>query len=667
MNLKTSFFNSTLFKSNIKRFWWVAAIFFIASLTFGNLPLIDSGDTEGFYVITIMACIIAAILPTILFSYLDFAGSVTCLHAFPIKRKAHFITHITTIYALILVPAVICYMVGALYCSTTDYRTLSNAITISALWKMFVVLITYVTIFASGGILANMVTGNPISAIVFSGLFIGFPYYTEIIFSEFLQKNVYGIPRYTLSFTNLSINEFTPYLTVSFFIWLAIIFISWLLYKNRRLETNGDIISFNFLKPVFIGCVSAFFGLLGYFYLTSLFNLESIFLILPFGLLGVIISNMLAKKAFTIKSAVKPCLIYILGVVVLWAVITFDLSGYENYIPKANDIASVCIANDATKNPPDFAGRRGGVDYYYTDPYNSAELDFTQPEEIEKVQNLHKWLIKNKGNGKDNYTFIPITYTLKDGSTVARLYPVNHTTDKEALAPVYNTKQMHLAKYFIFRDFEKTITSISVKDQRIAGNNKLFNTYAGNSEKGKALLAALSEDAMAADYNTLVNYNSNTLTTIYIAYNRPVETEDAKPADSELFGDEVRIGITASFVKTNALLAEYGLLDTIINPEQISYAEVYFYHLTQGEKTIKITNKEQILQLYKINSSYADITQSTKLSDDNIYGINISFYDEQEQPLYTLDCETTSNLPAFLISAANEWTQTLVDKNQTAS
>lgn len=101
MNLKTSYFNTTLFKANLKRFWWVAVIFFVGFLTFGILPIITDNDIEGFYMMTIIACIISAVMPTILFSYLDFPGSVTCMHAFPIKRKAHYITHIFTIYALI--------------------------------------------------------------------------------------------------------------------------------------------------------------------------------------------------------------------------------------------------------------------------------------------------------------------------------------------------------------------------------------------------------------------------------------------------------------------------------------------------------------------------------------------------------------------------------------
>ena len=661
MNLKTSFFNTTLFKANIKRFWWVSAIYLIAFLTFAILPLMDGEHSGsiiyGFETMTVIGYLLAALLPAILFSYLDFPGSVTCMHSFPIKRKAHYITNIVTIYVLILVPAIICYIMGMLYntIATTHFSTITLA-------TMFLLLIIYVTIFASGGILGTMVTGNPIAAIAFSALFIGLPYYTEAIVSEFLSQNIYGMPHYELiTFAGLDVKEFTTYTIVSFFVWLGVMFLSWLLYKNRPLETNGDIISFSFLKPVFIGCVSIFLGFLGYFYLTSLFEIESIFLILPFGILGIIVANMLAKKAFTLRGSFVPGVIYIVGVTLLWAVVTYDLTGYENRIPKTEDIASVYIAdiNNMTKyngTPENYAGSRGGVDYYYSDPLKQSEIEFTEPEDIENVRNMHKWLVENRESKR--YIYLPIIYTLKDGSTLSRRYRVNlSTADSTVFEPVYCTKQMRLNKYFIFRDFEKTINSLEITDMRLMGDDKTFKILSGNDELTAKLMEALEQDVLSASYNTIVHRNYDTFTRIEINYSRPVETIDKKTYTNaaEIFNDCITIGITSSFVRTKALLKEYGLDDRIIKREQIAYAEVYF-NGNEGNNALKISDSKSVDEIYSL---YADSDYNSKAStplNENIFEVVISFYDENGKQLFGNSIDPyTADLPAFLIYEAEKW------------
>jgi ABC-2 type transport system permease protein len=671
MNLKTSYFNTTLFKANIKRFWWVAAIFFIAFLTFGILPLINEGNLDGFHVMTGISAVIAAVLPAILFSYLDFPGSVTCMHAFPIKRKAHYITNIVTIYVLILVPAVICYIIGALYYSAMLYPVNTMSPSPAIFGTMLLLLIVFVTIFASGGILGTMVTGNPIAAIAFSALFIGLPYYTEALFSTFLSTNLYGMPLYEMhTFSGLSVDKFTPYMIISFFVWLGVMLLSWLLYKNRRLETNGDIISFGFLKPVFVGCVSVFLGLVGYFYLTEIFKVESVFLILPFGILGIIIANMLAKKAFTLKGALIPGVIYIVGVTILWAVVAYDLTGYENRIPKTEDIASVRITDTDDRfvsyngTQSEFAGKIEGTEYYYSDPLDPTELEFTDPEEIEKVRNMHKWLTENREN-KTQYRFVPIEYTLKDGSTLKRRYPVNFTTDAEAVAPVYCTKQMRLNKYFIFRDFEKTINSVMIRDSRITVDGDLFEVLSGNDEKTAAIMEALKADVLSADYNTIVQYNDDVYTRILINYSRPVESEDGKPYPDtdERFSKSITIGITGAFTRTMALLKEYGLEERIIKPEQIAYAEVRFNY-GEGGNSLRVDDRETLNQLYNLYTDYDYTDKTAAPLNKSIHNLDITFFDAGENALFSTSIDSyTANLPAFLIYEAEKWAASYYDEN----
>ena len=382
---------------------------------------------------------------------------------------------------------------------------------------------------------------------------------------------------------------------------------------------------------------------------------------MPFGILGIIVANMLAKKAFTLRGAFVPGVIYIAGVAMLWAVITYDLTGYENRIPKTEDIASVYIAdiNNMIKYngaPENYAGSRGGVDYYYSNPLNQAEIAFTEPEDIDNVRNMHKWLIENRESKR--YVYLPITYTMKDGSTLSRRYRVDFATaDSTVLEPVYCTKQMRLNKYFIFRDFEKTINSVTIADMRLAGDDKTFKIMSGNDEMTAKLMEALKQDVLSANYSTVVRRNYDTFTRIDIDYSRPVETIDKKPytGTTNSFSDNITIGITSSFARTKALLKEYGLEDRITKREQIAYAEVFF-NGNEGSNALKISDSKSVDEIYSL---YADYDYNSKAStplNENIFDVVISFYDENGKQLFGNSIDPyVADLPAFLIYEAEKW------------
>ena len=305
MSLKKSFFNASFFKSNIKRFWWISVGYLVLFLTFGLLILIDSEVTDGFVGMNVAGIIGALIVPVILFSYLNSSGAVSSIHAFPIKRRVLFVTNIKTLYFLLVMPAVICYTIAIFY------SIFNSIFVVGELLELFTLYIIFVTICGASSTLASMVTGNSIAGCIFSALLFGFPYYTEAIVKSFLALNINGLGDnfdvYTVE--NLSAYEINSFMGICFILGILIFVLSWFLYKKRKLEANGDIIAHKFLKPVFIGCVSFYLGLLGYFYLGAIYENHLLF-ILPFGFLGFLVSFMLSKKAFSLKGILKPLLIF---------------------------------------------------------------------------------------------------------------------------------------------------------------------------------------------------------------------------------------------------------------------------------------------------------------------------------------------------------------------
>ncbi len=629
MSLKTSYFNLPLFKSNLKRFWWIGAGVLLAYLTVALLFLFDEDTSEGFAVMNAIVIGVAGILPAILFSYLNNSGSVTCLHALPIKRKAHFLTNLATVYTLILVPAIISYAIGFFYC------VLEMPIGIGNLIDYFIMLIICMTIATSAGTLGSMITGNTIAAIAFAILFFAFPFYAEGVLKGFLSTNVFGIwdvEYYSLN--NLSILKANPFMIGWFIASIIGLIVSWLLYKNRKLETNGDIISFNFLKPVFIAAVSVFAGLIGYFYLNVFFD-DSIFLMLPFGILGVIISYMLSKKAFTIKGIWKPILAYVLFVGAVWGTITFDLTGFERRVPDISDIESIdMVDTDSFINRYHYYTIEGKK-YYYD--MSVEDYRYYDEEDFKNITNFHKQRIKDRKSGFEK---IHIVYNLKNGRTLRRIYYASLIDDREYLEPIYKTEQkLKINHGWLVKEYP--VTEIVISDDRLKNDSKNFEILVGDSKKAKLLLDALKKDVSEASYEDIVSYR-NSLTQVQISYQRDLIDENGN-----VFIDELKdrttydnFGIPKSYVRTTALLTEWGLFDAIYKPEEISYIELEFDY--RQDERVKIENVDEIKEIYEFISE-AKLIQKSK--ERYNFSVRTTFFNADNKRLLDFSGWHQANLP----------------------
>ncbi len=663
MSLKTSFFNSTLFKANIRRFWWVGAGYIVLFLTVAVLPMIDSGYTDGLMIVNVLTALACALMPSILFSYLNSAGSVTCLHAFPIKRKAHYITNILTIYALFLAPMLVGYAFSAVY------AVLNNPIDFPEVIEYFVLGIIMMTITSSGAALGVMVTGNTIASIVFGALFIGFPFYTEAIFKEFLRLNVYGIWQHFdyIMLENFRVDKLNGFMWIYFIISLIVFAAVWFLYKYRKLESNGDIIAFSFLKPLFIGAVAIFVGFLGYFYLYSLYRISNIFFMLPFGIIGIIVSYMLSRKAFTFKGMWKPAVIYTLGVCALFAVVKYDLTGFEKRIPDIEDIASVNISD---RTIYDFRNENSryinGKQYYFKEPVTKESFAFTEKDDILNVIKLHEHLIQTKHDENERFTSLPIVYTLKNGKEIKRYYNISYDRDKEFLAPVYTTKQMKDENWFVFSDFEKEIVSVNVYNDRMKGNtnqsrNETFAIYSGNDERAKALINALKQDLENVDFEYVYAY-SRGATRITIEYKRPMVDSNGKSVDLNKLPDYDTDGssfiISPQFTNTIKLLTEYGLYKQVAPAEDISHAEISFN--SNSVSLTKITELSDIKALYEY-CDYWEYFNNYMPNDlgENIYTTEIKFYNSDEQIIseYNISDDVRFLYPEIITLEAHKYNQ----------
>ena len=445
-----------------------------------------------------------------------------------------------------------------------------------------------------------------------------------------------GITVYTIE--NFSIRKVNWFMIIFLLVAIAQMFAAWYLYKKRALETNGDIISFKFLKPVFMAFVSAFSGTLGYFYFNSFFD-NSIFYLLPFGIIGIIASYMLSKKTLNIKGAWKGIIVYVLSVLVIYFVITFDMTGFERRIPDIDDIESVDMLSDSEienyERMSKLTRKIGEKEYTYKNPLKVEDFRIYDKAQIEDIINMHKYFIDNRDVGKEVTVRVPIRYNLKNGRKLKRVYKASYISDKEALQKVYSQKNQIL-RHHEWLINKEPVVSIEISDERnIKNQNRLFMLLTGDDERTKILIDALIKDLETATYEDIIS-TKNSPTTITIEYNKEMVDAFGEPVAKEFLNHTNQtdsFSISPDYKRTVALLNKWGLTNEM--PNDLSYAEIEFNY--GKENSYKITDYETVKRLYEYVTKNRYMPEKNKVYPKEIYDVCVRFYDVGDKNIYSED------------------------------
>ena len=185
-----------------------------------------------------------------------------------------------------------------------------------------------------------------------------------------------------------------------------------LIVKRRHMEAAGEIVAVPVLRPLFRVCMSVgtaviFACLLSAEFLSRLLSgtalAAAVVLLLFLGAaLGWFVAEMLIKKSLRVFDRGYRQIGLIAACLALLAVLAeADVFGYERYVPAPDEVASVTL--------------RAGRDH-----------ELREPDSIAAYCALHRGVLAHKAeNEKDNsvrYWNMPLTYTLKNGRRVTRLY-----------------------------------------------------------------------------------------------------------------------------------------------------------------------------------------------------------------------------------------------------
>ena len=474
MQSKTSFFNRTLFRKNLSRYWplWGFASFvgFLAPAAL-LVRVIQSGETsvaplrvrEIYYYLVADAVPIVSIAYAILcamavWSYLYNARSVGMMHSLPIRREGLFLTNLLSGLAMMAIPYLVAGGLGTLLfacCGGFDaWGTLVTVLAVIAQSVTFFGLATFCA-FLTGNIFALPVLyfllnflaplGDWLCNLFARGFLFGFTadYSGTVDFlcpMVYLTQRLYVNSEYetvrdsALEYQNrlTSVTLENAWLIAAYAAaGLVFLALAYLLYRRRESERAGDVVAVRVFRPVFRFGVAALSALLGgrllYALLWESFQAGDTFTPVPLaiclivaGLIGYYAASMLLAKSLRVfRGSAVGALCLVAACVAFCAGMRYDLFGIERRIPDQNEIAQLEI----------YLARNT----YYLTPED-------QPELLSGAQDLQRTLIAQKDLIRSNYetyrhggsssdpdasTNIRYIYTLKNGATVERFYTVS--------------------------------------------------------------------------------------------------------------------------------------------------------------------------------------------------------------------------------------------------
>ncbi len=587
MNSKTSLFNKTIIKTDLRRFWWLGVLNILAILIFAVYPLymripynnINQYRHERLFIysdmyrstlISVPIIIIFAIAAVLLvFSYINKTAPVSFMHGLPLKRKTHFASHLVSGLTLTLSPAVISAVILLIMRFNPSF---ANIVWTSDIFKWLLIYAVYSVFVFSGTLFSAFLSGNSFGAVGIAGGFALLPVVATGFADIFMKTNLYGYYANDL-YTWLKWVYLFPdkILGTGALIYIcgAVVLcaLAYWLYKIRNLENYGEVVAFAPLRPVFVYLTAAFISALGYMYLSVINDGASLWWILVFGIMGVIAAYMISNKSFSLKGAWKPSSIVFVCFMLLFISVKCDIFGYERRVPKLSKIDGVCLVSDDSIRKNTYVPGVGQATF--TEVYKPI---MTNKEDIENVRTLHKAIIETRETGEGVTINLPITYRLSNGRTVRREYNISPKTYDELLGKLYETQEMKYSNYPVCDPTQKEFVSVTISDLRLTS----LGYYEDNKEMMNRIAEAFKKDVENLKYEDdcdVHSYVGSQLTKITFSYWKPMKDENGKSVSEELCKNSPIIeshSITPKYENTYALLTELGLYKDLITADKIT-------------------------------------------------------------------------------------------------
>lgn len=447
--------SKALIKENYKLYWYLPVLSFIAYFMAGIFPLIMNPhyltDPNHWYLedclmnwnVAFVALLIAAPLvgSIVMLHYLHSPNYAIAIHAQPFSRGKIFWSQTLTGWSMCILPPAAMTLIYLIIAGQPGHSLLFGATSVSV-----------ITFFYGIFVLAGVLVGNAVMHVILCGIFFGIlplVIWLTWFYCENFLAGFYDMPDWMADFlldTNpiLSMIEdggewFGPgHLLTYLMIGLAFLLLSALLYGRAKLERVGDSMMFRAAEEiitwlvVFVGM--SFFG----FFFYSIMDTKSSALIgMAVGaLLAFVIVKIVIARTFRfgIRQNLRSLGAYALIAVIFSGCTMYDLTGFTDRVPDADDVVSIERVN---------LGYGDTFNYWYNyieEGVLADQLTLTNPEAIEKVIALHQYIVDQKlydydtvnegaavydSYGNEVYsgnTWMTFRYTMENGSKMSRRF-----------------------------------------------------------------------------------------------------------------------------------------------------------------------------------------------------------------------------------------------------
>ena len=436
MKLRTLFFDKTVLRKDITRFAPLWAIYFIGGLLV-MLNVADSTSAHGYNAannvgatityFSIINLFYAGIAALLLFGDLYNSRLCNALHAMPMRRENWFITHLVSGMLFSLVPNAVGMLFIMFRLESYWYVTLIWMLGMTMQYLFFFGL-AVLSCFCVGNRFAmaavyGILNGASMIAywfvqLVYQPLLYGVeissePFLLLCPIAQLVRNNemlVWKAVNPYKSIYSVAFGDGWGYLAVLGVLGVALLALSLVMYRRRKLESAGDFIAVSPLAPIFsvvfalcVGAVFAMFGeLLGKSYV-------------PYLLVGLVVGwfsgRMLLQRTVKVFSGKNFLRIGILVVAVLLSIglTKLDPLGITRWVPEADRVASLTVSDDRN---------------FYYNGGNEGELKTEDPEKIQEFIDIHKYIIETGASDEndDRSVRLYLNYTMKDGRKINRSY-----------------------------------------------------------------------------------------------------------------------------------------------------------------------------------------------------------------------------------------------------
>ena len=456
MRSKTSCFNGALLRSGMKRFWPLWAGYLLIWILVMPLPLLRGLRYPGISAMEfrewvlnlariggeVMGAIFSVFSAMAVWSFLYSSRSASGMACLPVRREGQFFSALLAGFLPLAASNLITVLLTLPFCLMADVSPV-------VLLEFFCITVLILLFFYGFATLCAQLTGNILILPAVYGILNFVVVAVDFLLRLVLSWFVYGMYR------NPEVSDLACYLSpavgmfggtdvdtvygyatgaavpqrVDFLGWgllgiyagvgVLCIAAALLLFRRRKMESAGDVVAVDFLRPVFRWCMALGCGLCLSCIMQAILywnqDSDSAFSsLLIFFLLGAFIgwfaSEMLMKKTFRVfgKRTWAGFGICCAVILVLMLGMRFDLFGYEKRVPRAEQVESVAIS------------------------CNGESAVLTEPENISRAIGLHRAILADKAlnqNGTYARTSFRLTYELKNGLSIDRCYPLAYWYD----------------------------------------------------------------------------------------------------------------------------------------------------------------------------------------------------------------------------------------------